>query len=345
MSYGEGVLVVDDEREVVEMLALHLEAAGLHVKPARSAEEALASLRSDPPAVIVCDVVMPGMGGYELCRSVRALGKSDIPFIFCSALGSTRERVTGLRLGADDYITKPPDPQELVLKVTAQLRRTRRLRVLEDELSRQGPSVLRGSLGEITAPDLFQMVDLAGLASVWVRIEGSPFGPAEVFVNGDRHLAHARAGRAEGAKAFFRMLRSDRGAFALDRSPAPETGVSLGRLDRCLFEGVTQLDEYQKHRSALRSFGDAYELLPIPELRRRNLAQTTADILDLVYTYRDLDRVLEESALTDLETVRIVLELLETGLIRERGPEKPALPPEGESSSSRRLLRGPSGKA
>ena len=124
------VLLVDDDLELLEVTAEALQAAGFKVDTARDGLEALACLETAEPEVVVADVEMPVMDGYELCRRVRASGRGEIPFLFCSGRGAPDERLEGLRVGADDYLQKPANTDELVLKLTRQVERVRQFRAV-----------------------------------------------------------------------------------------------------------------------------------------------------------------------------------------------------------------------
>jgi DNA-binding response OmpR family regulator len=119
---GERILVVDDERHIVELAQMYLEQAGYCVGSARDGQEALASIRLVRPALVVLDLMLPGLDGWEVCRRLRA--ESDIPIIMLTARSDDVDRIVGLELGADDYVTKPFNPRELVARVAAVLRRT-----------------------------------------------------------------------------------------------------------------------------------------------------------------------------------------------------------------------------
>jgi CheY-like chemotaxis protein len=129
------ILLVDDEPALLEMLAEALQEAGFSVETAANGREALARLAAGDPDVVIADVEMPEMDGYELCRRVRAAGQADIPFLFCSGLGEPDHRLEGLQAGADDYIVKPADLDELILKLTRQVGRVRRLRAVGADAS------------------------------------------------------------------------------------------------------------------------------------------------------------------------------------------------------------------
>jgi DNA-binding response OmpR family regulator len=115
------VLVVDDDVTVREVVVSYLRAGGHMVVEAADGADALRAMRTDPADLVVLDLMMPGIDGLEVCRRLRAIG--TVPIIMLTALGSETDRVVGLESGADDYVTKPFSPRELVLRVDALLRR------------------------------------------------------------------------------------------------------------------------------------------------------------------------------------------------------------------------------
>lgn len=115
------VMIVDDEPQTRRVLRAALIAHGFEVMDARSGEEALGRLRDEKPQVILLDLRMPGMGGMETCRSVRA--RSEVPIIVVSGAHSEAEKVEALNAGADDYITKPASVGEMVARIHAVSRR------------------------------------------------------------------------------------------------------------------------------------------------------------------------------------------------------------------------------
>ncbi|WP_018767985.1 response regulator transcription factor [Bacillus sp. 105MF] len=115
------ILIADDEAEIAELIGIHLEKEGYHVVKAADGEEAIRVIQSQPIDLVILDIMMPKMDGYEVTRQIRM--KHHMPIIFLSAKTSDFDKVTGLVLGADDYMTKPFTPIELVARVNAQLRR------------------------------------------------------------------------------------------------------------------------------------------------------------------------------------------------------------------------------
>ena len=118
------ILVVDDEQEIADLVELYLGNEGYAVRKFYSAHEALASGLENPPELAVLDVMMPELDGFTLCRRLRE--KYTFPIIMLTAREEEIDKITGLAIGADDYVTKPFRPLELVARVKAQLRRSQR---------------------------------------------------------------------------------------------------------------------------------------------------------------------------------------------------------------------------
>jgi two-component system phosphate regulon response regulator PhoB len=120
------VLIVEDEPGIVEMLRYNLEAAGLEAGVAMDGDEALVSIAERTPDLVLLDWMLPGTSGIEVCRQLRRKPDTrNLPVIMLTARGEEADRVRGLESGADDYVTKPFSPSELVARVRAVLRRTR----------------------------------------------------------------------------------------------------------------------------------------------------------------------------------------------------------------------------
>jgi two-component system alkaline phosphatase synthesis response regulator PhoP len=124
---GERILLVEDEARLAELIADNLEVEGYAVEIASDGARALERARGEPPALIVLDVMLPGLDGFEVCERLRAAG-CTVPVLFLTARNEGEDRVRGLELGGDDYLGKPFDLRELLLRVRAILRRSQWLR-------------------------------------------------------------------------------------------------------------------------------------------------------------------------------------------------------------------------
>jgi DNA-binding response OmpR family regulator len=116
------ILVVDDDAKIVRLVRMYLEREGFRVLDAADGRQALATIALEPPALVVLDVMLPGVDGLSVLRAVRRT--SRVPILMLSARGATEDRIAGLRSGADDYLPKPFSPAELVLRVRRILERT-----------------------------------------------------------------------------------------------------------------------------------------------------------------------------------------------------------------------------
>lgn len=115
------ILIVEDEANIRELLRLYLECEGYTVLEAENGVEGIKKWKSDKPDMLLLDVMMPVMDGWEVCREIRA--ESDVPIIMLTAKGETADRVSGLEMGADDYIVKPLEMPEVIARVRAVFRR------------------------------------------------------------------------------------------------------------------------------------------------------------------------------------------------------------------------------
>jgi DNA-binding response OmpR family regulator len=120
------ILLIEDEADVLELVRYHLKKSGFRVSVASDGRQGLAAARVEKPAAIILDLMLPEMSGEDVCRALKAdAATAAIPVVMLTAKAQPEERVAGLELGADDYVTKPFSPRELVLRVQAVLRRLR----------------------------------------------------------------------------------------------------------------------------------------------------------------------------------------------------------------------------
>jgi two-component system alkaline phosphatase synthesis response regulator PhoP len=200
---NELILVVDDEKEIVKLARDYLERAGFHVLSAGDGNTALAAARSEKPDLVVLDLNLPGMDGLDVCRTLRK--ESEMAIIMLTARVDETDRLIGLELGADDYITKPFSPRELVARVRAVLRRTGGdgrqadiLRAADLEIHLDGHRVTRGGeLVELSRIEFNLLVILAqhpGLtytrAQLLERIHGYAFDGYDRSI--DAHIKNLR---------------------------------------------------------------------------------------------------------------------------------------------------------
>ena len=127
------VLIVDDDPNINQLIKLYLEKEGYETETAERGDDALNLFKKNPPQIVLLDLMLPGMDGWQVCREIRKI--SIIPIIMLTAKDETFDKVLGLELGADDYMTKPFDPKELIARIKAVMRRTQTAVAPERELA------------------------------------------------------------------------------------------------------------------------------------------------------------------------------------------------------------------
>lgn len=188
MATNKTILVVDDEPRVVQFISMNLELEGFRVVSATNGYEALEKVTKELPDLVILDIMMPDMDGFETLKKIREV--STIPVIFLSVKGEEFDRVHGLDLGADDYVTKPFSPRELVSRIRAVLRRTeakaltaRSEIVVDDELRinfDQRKVVVRGQEVLLRPTEyrlLYQLVSNAGRLLTHEALLSRVWGP------------------------------------------------------------------------------------------------------------------------------------------------------------------------
>ena len=183
MAY-QTILVVDDEPQIVELVQDYLKQAGFRVLTARDGQTALTAARHERPDLIILDLMLPGgIDGLDVCRSVRQdVALSDVPIIMLTARGEETDRLIGLELGADDYVTKPFSPREMVARVRAVLRRAQGdahqsgiIRIGDLAIDLVGRSVTVGGESISLTPTEFDLL------AVMARCPGRPFTRAQLM--------------------------------------------------------------------------------------------------------------------------------------------------------------------
>jgi two-component system, OmpR family, alkaline phosphatase synthesis response regulator PhoP len=148
------LLLVDDEKNIIELERLYLEKEGYQIEVAYDGNSALDKFRAVKPAAIILDLMLPGIDGWEICRRIRQ--ESDVPIIMLTARDQDIDKIVGLELGADDYLTKPFNPRELVARVKAIFRRVN-----------PAPKTSRMVVGDVTIDlDRREVVAANGLVSL-----------------------------------------------------------------------------------------------------------------------------------------------------------------------------------
>ncbi len=150
---GELILLVDDEPHIIELARLYLEREGYRTTAVNNGAQAVEAVKKEAPALVVLDIMLPVLDGYEVCRRVRA--DSNVPILMLTARDEDIDKIIGLELGADDYLTKPFNPRELAARVKAILRRSERS-------AQPDPLAAPIHVGEVTIDEARREVTIKG---------------------------------------------------------------------------------------------------------------------------------------------------------------------------------------
>ena len=207
------LLVVEDDEDILNLLAYNLRAAGYGVVSSKDGYEALAEARSQLPDLVILDLMLPGLDGFEVCRELkRGAETRHIPIIMLTARGEEIDRIVGLELGADDYVVKPFSPRELILRIRAVLRRSASETGSETTWQNEGLRVdleahevtVDGEAADLTATEFKLLVEL-------IRSQGKVQTRDQLL---DRVWGYQFEGYARTVDTHVRRLRQKLGQYS-----------------------------------------------------------------------------------------------------------------------------------
>ncbi len=195
------ILLVDDDRTVREVLVEKLSQEGFEVVEAENGEQGVALALQRRPDLIISDIIMPRMDGWDLCTTLRLMPSTKtIPFVFLTSMDKTPDRILGIKLGADDYLTKPFTPQAVVFKVKAILKRvTGRQRLLELKEAQTRDTDARILLADVI--EYLRHTQRTGLLAVYGK------GEKGIIYIRRGHPVHASLGRHQGEAAVYEIIK------------------------------------------------------------------------------------------------------------------------------------------
>ena len=300
------LLLVDGDPKSLRVLDVSLKKAGFDVVAATSGAEALAVLEAGQPDLIISDTDLDEMNGFELCRRIKARSEwAKIPFLFVSGRKSIEDKIRGLELGVDDYLTKPVYIKEIGIRVRTALQRAERERM---ESRREGRTRFAGDLSDVGVVDLVQTIELNRKSGI-IHIVNRDGRRGSIFFR-DGKVIDAEVGRLSGANAMYRLFSWSEGQFAVEFKQIRRHDVIDTPMAPLLMEGMRRLDES----------AHLLEKLPPPtavlEVDCRALAEELAELPDEMNSVlrlcdgtRTLQEVVEDSEHPDLEALSIISKL------------------------------------
>lgn len=295
------ILVVDDEIDIVRLLTFALQADGYQVLAAKNGPEGLEKARGQKPDIVILDVMMPGMDGFEVCNELRSKPETaTLPIIMLSALGQVSDRVKGLRAGADDYVPKPVNLDELSARVAALLSRTQRQPPTPTSAARGGKIIsfigAKGGVGTTTVA-----LNLAAL----LAMQKKNVILAEMRGDYGSVASHLKVGPTENLAQLMNVPTPQIDERALSRRLMNSAfGV------RVLF-GPQRVDEFGvPHADAVKDI--LKQLGAMAEYVLLDLPPGTSPATEAAIRMSDLVAVVMENDPTSVQAARITLDLLKT---------------------------------
>ena len=316
------LLLVDGDPKSLRVLDVSLKKAGFEVTTATSGREALASLAAELPDLIISDTDLDEMDGFELCNLIKANPDwAKIPFLFVSGRKSIEDKIRGLELGVDDYLTKPIYIKEIGIRVRTALQRAEREHM---ESRREGRTRFAGQLSDVGVVDLVQTIELNRKSGI-VHIVNRDERRGSIFFR-DGKVIDAEVGRLSGAHALYRLFSWSDGQFAVEFKHIRRHDVIDMSMAALLMEGMRRLDE------GTRLLDNLPPTSSVLEVDCRVLAEELAELPDEMNSVlrlcdgaRTLQEVVEDSDLPDLETLGIINKLFADQIIFARqAPERGA---------------------
>jgi CheY-like chemotaxis protein len=310
---AQRILIADDDPKLLALVKLTLQKEGFATIEALDGEVALAQIKSEKPDLIIADITMPKIDGFELCTLVREDPElANTPFIFLTAKGELSDRVKGLNLGADDYISKPFHISEVVARIKVVLQRSAAFARVADDTE----SDLRGNLEQMGMAEIVQTLGMSHKTGGLKIIHQSRVGKI-YFKHGD--IIKASLEKYTDEEAVYRILTWNEGYFEFDSNDMPAKTINMPTTS-LLMEGFRQRDEFFKYTKAMPAFTSRLRLTnPSNTSELKPASQKIANLID---GHRTIREIINLSPLNYLVTVKLIFALLKKSIVEAIVPQQ-----------------------
>jgi CheY-like chemotaxis protein len=302
----QSLLLVDGDTRSLRVLEVSLRKAGFTVTPAVSVQDALDKLELHAPDLIISETTFTDGDGFELRRRVRATQDwADIPFIFLTAEAAIENKIRGLELGVDDYLTKPIYIKEIVTRINILLQKRQRIRFEE---RKDGRTRFAGRVTDMPVVDVIQTIEISRKSGV-IQFVGERGRQAAIYFR-DGRVIDAEAGTLQGEDAVYRLLTWSEGEFEVVFRTVRRREVIQTSSQGLLMEGMRRLDEWSRLLEQLPPLTHRFEI-DTGELATRlgDVPDDNNRILRLIDGKRTLLEVIDNSDFGDLECLQAISRL------------------------------------
>ncbi|HJZ87807.1 MAG TPA: response regulator, partial [Polyangia bacterium] len=328
----QSLLLVDGDTKSLRVLEVSLKKAGFNVTTAVNGLDALEKVETSVPDLIISDTKMAELDGFEFCRRLKQHPElAKIPFIFLTGEKSVEDKIRGLELGVEDYLTKPIYIKEILTRVKILLQKRERERIEE---RREAKTRFQGTLADMAVVDLIQTIEISRKTGVIHFVSPEGKRAAVYFRNGK--VIDAELGRLQGEDAIYRLLLWADGEFEVEFKNVRRKDVIELSSQGLLMEGMRRVDEWGRMLEQLPQLETVFEV-DYRELAERlsEIPDEINGILRLFDGRRSLMQVVDDCEFSDLEALNVVSKLYFEGLIydvsqRDREAVEPAIEPTHE---------------
>ncbi len=302
----QSLLLVDGDTRSMRVLEVSLRKAGFTVTTAVSVQDALDKLELGAPDLIISETTFPDGDGFDLRKRVRAQPEwNEIPFIFLTAEAAIENKIRGLELGVDDYLTKPIYIKEIVTRINILLQKRQRVRFEE---RRDGRTRFAGRVADMPVVDVIQTIEISRKSGV-IQFVGERNRQAAIYFR-DGRVIDAEAGALQGEDAVYRLLTWSEGDFEVVFRTVRRREVIATSSQGLLMEGMRRLDEWSRLLEQLPPLSHRFEV-DAAELAARlgDVPDDNNAILRLIDGKRTLLEVIDASDVGDLECLQAISRL------------------------------------
>lgn len=310
------VLMVDDELDNRVMMRYFLESWGYEVELAANGKEALEKVAEQRPALVLLDLEMPVMDGFETCNVLKSDPETeDIPVIMFTGLEATADKVKGIRKGADDYVVKTVDPEEIQARIEMILRRSQRYErppaSSDSDNGNGNGAVLSGSLEDKSFPEAFQLAMAYGDSGTLELKNGDDIG--HVFLV-DGAVVHAEYGELEGEDAFYELAVLDKGHFSYKVGDSSIKRTIEANGQSLLMEATRRMDEWNLISTKIPNLDVVPHRIASANAPVR-VTKAEWKVLSHMDSEKTLRQLSEELGTDPHETGRVIFALLNAGVV------------------------------
>ena len=314
------LLLVDGDTQNLRVLEVSLKNAGYEVITADSGEEALDAVKEIEPTLIISDTKLPGMDGYTFCKQLKKNPScTSIPFIFLTTQRSIEDKIHGLELGVEDYLTKPIFVKEIIIRIQMLLQKRAREQLARDD----DKTTFKGNLTDMAVVDLIQTMEL-GSKSGTIRFINSAGKETLLYFEGGQ-IVDARMGNLVGDAAIYRLLGWTEGGFQVEFKTVSRERTISGSNQALLMEGMRRVDEWSRLVEDMPSLELSFE---VDFSRLAEIPDEMSSLLRELDGSRPLTQVIDDCEVGDLEALTFINKLYQEGLVYESGKGPPAAQPQ-----------------